>query len=82
LHPVDPLCCLPEGTSGGEALRAAVRAKNMNAAEQTFATLAQGPAADAFNDLLYAVEDNTDVHRTVLPYRGAMLRHWSSQKSC
>ena len=24
---------------------------------------------EAFNDLLFAVQDNTEVHRTVLPYR-------------
>ncbi len=41
----------------------------MDGAEATFATLVQGSAEDAFNDLLYAVQDNTEVHRTVLPYR-------------
>jgi hypothetical protein len=69
LRPVEPLCCLPEGRSGGEALRDAVRSKDMEGAEATFATLAQGPPDEAFNDLLYAVQDNTEVHRTVLPYR-------------
>jgi hypothetical protein len=69
LHPVEPRCSLPEGRPGGEALREAVRAKDMEKAEGTFAALAQGRAADAFNDLLYAVQDNTEVHRTVLPYR-------------
>ncbi len=69
LHPVEPLCCLPEGRSGGEALRDAVRAKNMDGAEATFATIAQGKPELAFNDLLMAVQDNTEVHRTVLPYR-------------
>jgi hypothetical protein len=69
LRAVEPLCCLPEGQTGGEALRAAVRARDANAAEGTFGLLAQGPPADAFNDLLYAVQDNTEVHRTVLPYR-------------
>jgi hypothetical protein len=69
LRPVEPLCCLPEGRSGGEAVRDAVRAKDLNKAEATFATLAQGDPAEAFNDVLYAVQDNTEVHRTVLPYR-------------
>src|SRR5690606_36338435 len=69
LHPVEPLCCLPEGRAGGEALRDAVRSKDMDAAESTFATLAGGGAEAALNDLLYAVQDNTEVHRTVLPYR-------------
>ncbi len=69
LHTVEPACCLPEGKSGGEALREAVRAKNVDDAEETFALLALGKPDDAFNDLLYAVQDNTEVHRTVLPYR-------------
>jgi hypothetical protein len=34
-----------------------------------FAFLARGEAASAFNDLLPSVQDNTEVHRTVLPYR-------------
>jgi hypothetical protein len=73
LHPVQS-APPPEGRIGGEVLRDAVRAKDMNRAEQTFAALA-GPcgdgccADDAFNDLLYAVQDNTEVHRVVLPYR-------------
>ena len=41
----------------------------MNAAEQTFAALAGGSAEDAFNHLLYAVQDHTEVHRVVLPHR-------------
>ena len=32
-------------------------------------SLAAGAADEAFNDLLLAVQDNTEVHRTVLPYR-------------
>ena len=60
---------LPEGKANGEALRSAVREKNLQKAEQTFAALAQGSAEDAFNQLLLAVEDATEVHRVVLPYR-------------
>ena len=69
LHKVDPAGRLPEGRNGGEALREAVRAKDLDAAERTFAALSRGKPEDAFNDLLYAVQDNTEVHRTVLPYR-------------
>ena len=69
LHKVDPAARLPEGRNGGEALREAVRAKDLDAAERTFAALSRGKPDDAFNDLLYAVQDNTEVHRTVLPYR-------------
>ena len=50
-------------------LREKVRAKDMEGADQTFAALAARGAELAFNDLLFAVQDNTEVHRTVLPYR-------------
>src|SRR5438876_5811309 len=53
---------------GGEDLREAVRHKDVNEAEQMFARLAQGSADVAFNHLLFAVQDNTEVHRVVLPY--------------
>ncbi|MBX6315851.1 MAG: hypothetical protein IRY99_23500 [Isosphaeraceae bacterium] len=69
LRRVEPDCCLPEDRPGGEVLREVVRRKDLDGAERTFATLAQGPAEQAFNDLLYAVQDNTEVHRVVLPYR-------------
>jgi len=68
LHPVAAEQLSP-GQPGGEVLRDAVRAKNMDAAEKTFAALAGRGAEEAFNDLLFAVQDNTEVHRTVLPYR-------------
>jgi len=60
---------LSEATPGGELLRDCVRRKDVDAAEKTFAALAQGSAEDAFNQLLYAVQDSTEVHRVVLPYR-------------
>ena len=53
----------------GEALRAAVRAKDVKNAERIFAGIAARGADDAFNALLTAVEDATEVHRVVLPYR-------------
>jgi hypothetical protein len=68
LHPVKP-GTIAEGRNGGELLREAVRRKNMNEAEQTFAALSQLSAEDAFNHLLVAVQDTTEVHRVVLPYR-------------
>src|SRR5438094_5883420 len=68
LHPVKP-AALSEIYPGGEVLREAVRSKKVEAAERTFAALAQGSADDAFNHLLFAVQDNTEVHRVVLPYR-------------
>src|SRR6266513_5267224 len=68
LHLVQPVK-LAESRPGGEILREAVRSKRVDVAEQTFATLAQRSADEAFNDLLFAVQDNTEVHRVVLPYR-------------
>src|SRR3954468_8118542 len=72
LAPVQP-ATLPQGAKGAEALREAVRAKDMARAERTFAALtgcSDGCCADdAFNDLLYTVQDTTEVHRVVLPYR-------------
>lgn len=68
LHPVasEPLSA---GRPGGESLRDAVRNKDLDLAERTFAALAARGPDEAFNDVLFAVQDNTEVHRTVLPYR-------------
>src|SRR4051812_9301630 len=58
LHPV----AAPEGTAKnftGEALREAVRNKDMNKAEAIFAGIAQRGADEAFNALLTEVQDNT-----------------------
>src|SRR6266849_4976887 len=68
LHPVKP-AALGEGRSGAELLREAVHRKDVTEAERTFATLAQLSADDALNQLLHTVQDNTEVHRVVLPYR-------------
>ena len=68
LVPVKP-AELSDLSKGSEALRDAVRRKDRDAAERTFARLAQGRPEDAFNDLVATVEDNTEVHRVVLPFR-------------
>jgi len=68
LHAIKP-GTLSAGREGGELLREAVRSRNVTDAEQTFAALAQQSPEDAFNQLLYAVQDDTEVHRVVLPYR-------------
>jgi hypothetical protein len=68
LHPVKP-GTLPEGSISSDVLREHVRRKDVNAAEQTLAAIAQRSADDAFNDLLMTVQDNTEVHRVVMPYR-------------
>ncbi|HEU0038609.1 MAG TPA: hypothetical protein VFR76_04990 [Verrucomicrobiae bacterium] len=68
LHLVKP-AALPEGSGGGDVLREAVRNKNCDEAERTFAALSQRSPEDALNHLLFAVQDDTEVHRVVLPYR-------------
>lgn len=68
LHKVQP-SRIPEGKPEGEALHEAIRQRDVRQAEETFAALAQVSANDAFNHLLYAVQDQTEVHRVVLPYR-------------
>ncbi len=68
LHPVQATP-VPAGRNGAELLREQVRARNESQAEQTFAAIAQGSPEDAFNAALWAVQDATEVHRTVLPYR-------------
>ncbi len=60
---------LSAGQDPGEALRDAVRRKDMKEAERTFAAIAAVSPDKAFNSLLLAVEDRTEVHRVVLPYR-------------
>ncbi|MBW8885847.1 MAG: hypothetical protein JF612_13965 [Planctomycetia bacterium] len=61
----------PDGTAeaSGEKIREAVRRKEVNAAEQMLLSLAQQSPDEAFNAVLFAVDDMTEVHRVVLPYR-------------
>ncbi len=67
--------------SGGESsgadravqLREAVRRGDLSAAEKVFAASSANGAEDALNDLLLTVEDETEVHRVVLPYRAWTL---------
>src|SRR5437899_5270284 len=68
LHPV-AAARLSEGRDSAEALREAVHRKDVNAAESSFTTLAQMGPADALNGLLHTVQEHTEVHRVVLPYR-------------
>jgi hypothetical protein len=60
---------VPKDQSGGEALRDAVRQRDTKRAEELFAGLAGISAEEALNDALMCVEDHTEVHRVVLPYR-------------
>jgi len=71
LHPVNPPAA-PENSPANftaENLRAAVRAKDLQKAESIFAAISQRSPDEAFNALLMEVQDNTEVHRVVLPYR-------------
>jgi len=65
LRPIIP----NDGPLTGEALRAAVRAKDLDAADRTFAAICRAEGTNPLDALLFAVGDNTEVHRTVLPYR-------------
>ncbi len=68
LHPVKPDAAT-EGRPTGETLREAVRRKDGEGAERMFAAIAKTSASDAFNAVLYEVQDNAEIHRTALPYR-------------
>jgi len=52
-----------------EALREAIRHRDARTAEGTFAAIAQASIDEALNDVIFAVQDDTEVHRVVLPYR-------------
>src|SRR5262245_11796452 len=69
LHPVQATP-MPEGRVGGEVLRDTIRRvrNNPNEPERVFAGMASS-ADDALNNVLYAMQDGAEVHRTVLPYR-------------
>lgn len=68
LHRVEP-ANQDAPQTGGERLLEAVRRKDVDAAERIFAAAAQNSPEVALNELLYAVEDHTEVHRVVMPYR-------------
>lgn len=59
----------PGEDSGGAALQAAVRGKDLQKAERTLAAAVGRSPDEGFNALLFAVQDRTEVHRIVLPYR-------------
>lgn len=64
-----PAASPAEGRPGPEALREAVRGSRVQDAEKTFAAVARQSPETAFNELLMVVQDHTEVHRVVLPYR-------------
>ena len=72
LHPVTAANRVDK--SKDTPIRDAVRAVDWETAESQFASLAKGPAGEAFNHLQYEIQDEVDVHRVVLSWRAwAML---------
>jgi hypothetical protein len=58
-----------EEKPSGDRLRQEVRDQDVSAAEKTLLAAVQMSPEEALNQLLYAVEDHTEVHRVVMPYR-------------
>jgi hypothetical protein len=69
LRPVQPITDpRPENMEPGAWMRDAVRGKDVERAERIFAAAATSPE-DALDLVLHEMHDDTEVHRTVLPYR-------------
>jgi hypothetical protein len=69
LHQIATGPASAEPAPGEESLREAVRRQDLAAAERILSTAAHSSPADAFNQVLIAVEDGHDVHRIVMPHR-------------
>src|SRR5262245_51180491 len=72
LHPVQAAAAA-EDRPAREGLSEAVRKREVDRAEQTFAALCQGKAEDAYNELQLIVQDQVNVHRVVLAWRAWAL---------
>ena len=59
----------PVNEANAAALHAAIVAKDTNHAEQILAAFVAGDRRSALDALIPAIQDNPEVHRTVLPYR-------------
>jgi hypothetical protein len=68
LRPVAP-AEVPEGQSGGLAIRDAVRGLDVKTAEARLATACRSSAAEAFQQVQDALHDGTEVHRVNMVYR-------------
>src|SRR6266478_317621 len=68
LHAVKSATAAEHGRCG-EAVREAVHHEDAEEAERTFAAAARISPEEALNTLLFTVQDTTEVHRVVLPYR-------------
>lgn len=60
---------VPEGKPGGEALRDAIRGKDLKGAEATLATLCSTSAENAYEHVQTALHDSAEVHRVNMVYR-------------
>ncbi len=65
--------------ASGEALQAATRKAEFDGAEQVFAHIAARPVNEAFNHLQFAIQDEVDVHRTVLAWRSWKMTELAGQ---
>ncbi len=68
MHPVATEA-LPAMVPTNEQLHQAVLNKDKTQAEALFARMAQASPDTAFNSILEVVQDNTEVHRVVMPYK-------------
>ena len=68
LHPI-AAGDLPKDHAASEDLCEAARKRDVNASERIFAAMAKGTIADAYNSMLPTVQEEVDVHRTVLAWR-------------
>ena len=66
LHEVDADVAV---SSLGEPLQAAIRQQDIELAERTLASLTSRSIGEAYNHLQFAIQDEIDVHRVVLPWR-------------
>lgn len=71
LHPMEQAPA-PAEKSTGESLRAAMRMPDRDLAERRLAAANAQSPEEAFNQVLYCVHDDFDVHRVVLAWRSWM----------
>jgi hypothetical protein len=71
LHPIE--VSSGGGNPGAEALREATRRVDLDGAEQAFALISGAAPDEAYDDLLYLVQDHVNVHRVVLAWRAWAL---------
>ncbi len=64
----------------GKYLRQICRTGDIEKADRTFSSLTDAPIGEAFNHLQFAVEDEVDVHRVVLAWRGWETRELAGEQ--